>query len=163
MRVVVQRTGVARCEVDGKVTGSIPGGLVLLVSVDPDDTVKDIEWMGNKVSGLRIFADSDGKMNRSLLEVQGDWERETPGDESLRPGVLSISQFTLHGKVRKGFRPSFVNAASHEKGKEFYDRLNGELRGRGLRVEEGVFGAMMDIHLVNEGPVTILIDSKKDL
>ncbi len=160
MRVVIQRSGSARCEVDGKVTGAIPKGLVVLMSVDPEDSLDDVKWMGNKIAGLRIFPDSEGKMNRSILDIQNDWEQESPTDPSGRPGILSISQFTLHGKVKKGFRPSFGAAADPEKAREYYDLLNDDLRERGLHVEEGKFGAMMDIHLVNEGPVTILIDTK---
>ena len=161
MKVVVQRSGPAKCEVDGEVTGSIPRGLVILVSVDSGDTTDDITWMGNKISGLRIFPDSEGRMNRSLLDIREDWSRESPADEATRPGILSISQFTLHGRVKKGFRPSFTDAAGPEKGEEYYKLLNDDLRERGVSVAEGIFGAMMDIHLVNEGPVTILIDSKK--
>ena len=160
MRVVVQRSGPARCEVNLEVTGRIPSGMVILVSVDSEDTLKDVEWMGNKLSGLRIFPDPDGKMNRSILDIQSDWHLSTPSDPDIRPGILSISQFTLHGNARKGFRPSFVKAAEPEMGEKYYNLLNLDLQGRGLRVETGIFGAMMDIHLVNEGPVTILIDSK---
>ncbi len=160
MRVVAQRSGPARCEVDGAVTGSIPMGLVVLVSVDPEDTIRDIEWMGNKLAGLRIFPDEEGKMNRSILEVQEDWKASDDPSAESRPGILSVSQFTLHGKAKKGFRPSFTGAASPDKGEEYYRLLSKDLRNRGLRVEEGIFGATMDVHLVNEGPVTILIDSK---
>jgi D-tyrosyl-tRNA(Tyr) deacylase len=162
MRVVVQRSGPAHCEIGGKVTGRISHGLVILVSVDPDDTPKDIDWMGNKISGLRIFPDSDGKMNRSILDLLADFRKsgENPDPENI-PSILSISQFTLHGTVKKGFRPSFTGAAGPEKGNEYYVLLNENLRKRGLKVEEGIFGAMMDIHLVNEGPVTIIIDSKQ--
>jgi len=160
MRVVVQRSGPAKCVVDGKVTGEIPAGLVVLVSVDPEDSGKDVEWMGNKIAGLRIFPDSDDKMNRSITDIQEDWKLRTTDDPSARPGILSISQFTLHGNAKKGFRPSFVGAAPPVKGEEYYNLLNIDLQNRGLRVETGIFGAMMDIHLVNEGPVTILIDSK---
>lgn len=160
MRAVVQRTGHARCEIGKRVTGEIPGGLVALISVDPDDTEKDIDWMGNKISGLRIFPDAENKMNRSLLDLQAEWEISGDASDGDRPGILSISQFTLHGKVKKGFRPSFTDAATPDKAENFYHLLNENLRDRGLKVEEGVFGAMMDIHLVNEGPVTILIDSK---
>jgi D-tyrosyl-tRNA(Tyr) deacylase len=163
MRIVVQRSGPARCEVDGKVTGSIPRCLVLLVSVDPEDTSADIDWLGNKIAGLRIFPDDEDKMNRSLLDIQAEWANASPPDPATRPGALSISQFTLHASVRKGFRPSFTEAAGPVKGEEFYRLLNEDLRSRGLRVEEGIFGAMMDIHLVNEGPVTIIIDSKNKL
>ncbi len=160
MRIVVQRSGPARCEVNGEITGHIPAGLVILISVDPDDSPHDVEWMGNKIAGLRIFPDSDGKMNRSILDIQKDWSNDPGSSDETRPGILSISQFTLHGNARKGFRPSFVGAAPPDKGEEYYHLLNNDLRGRGLSVEEGIFGAMMDIHLVNEGPVTILIDSK---
>ncbi len=160
MRAVVQRSDRASCTVDEKVTGEIPYGLVLLVSIDPEDTDNDIEWMGNKVSGLRIFPDSDGKMNLSLLDLQEKWESIADREPESRPGILSISQFTLHGKARKGFRPSFTGAASPEMAEIFYGKLNDDLSLRGLRIEEGVFGAMMDISLINKGPVTILIDSK---
>jgi len=155
MRTVIQRSGPARCEVDGRITGQISSGLVVLISVDPGDTSKDIEWMGNKISGLRIFPDDEGKMNRSILDLL----KETNGQND-HPAILSISQFTLHGNARKGFRPSFTGAAGPAKGEEYYHLLNDDLRKRGLTVEEGIFGATMDIHLVNEGPVTILIDSK---
>jgi D-aminoacyl-tRNA deacylase len=160
MRAVVQRSGPARCEVDGKITGTIPSGLVVLVSVDPLDTIEDIKWLGNKIAGLRIFGDSEGKMNRSLVDIQADWASSSNPDPDLRPGILAISQFTLHGRVKKGFRPSFTEAADPVKGQEYYILLNKDLRGRGLFVAEGIFGAMMDIHLVNEGPVTIWIDTK---
>jgi D-aminoacyl-tRNA deacylase len=140
--------------VDGKITGQIGGGLVVFVSVDPEDTFHDVEWMGNKIAGLRIFGDKEGKMNRSLQDMENDIK------DGAGIGVLSISQFTLHGNARKGFRPSFVGAAPPEKGLEYYRLLNDALRKRGLIVEEGIFGATMDISLVNEGPVTILIDSK---
>jgi D-tyrosyl-tRNA(Tyr) deacylase len=156
MRVVVQRSGPAHCEVNGKVTGSINSGLVIFVSVDPEDTEKDIKWMGNKISGLRIFPDPDNKMNRSILDLIGD----PASGNSVAPSILSISQFTLHGRVKKGFRPSFTEAAHPDKGNDCYIRLNNDLRSRGIEVAEGLFGAMMDIHLVNDGPVTILIDSK---
>jgi D-tyrosyl-tRNA(Tyr) deacylase len=160
MRVVVQRSGPARCEVNGEATGSIPKGLVILVSVDPADTQTDIEWLSNKIAGLRIFPDSEDKMNRSIQEVQSDWANSPCPNPSDRPGVLSISQFTLHGRVKKGFRPSFTDAADPVKGEEYYRLLNESLRSSGLRVEEGIFGAMMNVFLVNEGPVTIIIDTK---
>jgi len=161
MRVIVQRSGPAECVVAGEATGRIPSGLVVLVSVDPEDGPGDVEWMGNKVAGLRIFPDIDGKMNRSLLDVQNDWANAAQPSDITRPGILSISQFTLHGKTKKGFRPSFTGAAPPEKAKEYYRLFNEDLRKRGLYVAEGVFGAMMDIHLVNEGPVTIIVDSKE--
>jgi D-tyrosyl-tRNA(Tyr) deacylase len=156
MRAVIQRSGPAKCEVDGKITGQIRGGLVVFISVDPEDTINDVEWMGNKIAGLRIFGDEDEKMNLSLFDLVKDRE------EGSGIGILSISQFTLHGNARKGFRPSFVGAAPPEKALEFYTLFNDDLRNRGLIVEEGIFGATMDISLINEGPVTILIDSKHE-
>jgi D-aminoacyl-tRNA deacylase len=134
--------------------------LVVLVSVDPMDTLEDVRWLGNKIAGLRIFGDSERKMNRSLIDIQDDWASSLNPDAGDPPGILSISQFTLHGRVKKGFRPSFTEAADPVKGEEYYRLLNDDLRSRGLFVAEGIFGAMMDIHLVNEGPVTIWIDTK---
>jgi D-tyrosyl-tRNA(Tyr) deacylase len=147
MRAVVQRVDEARVEVDGEVKGRIGRGLLAFISVDKNDDEKDIEWMANKISGLRIFPDADDKMNLSAIDL---------GLE-----ILSISQFTLHGEAKKGFRPSFTDAAPPDKGEDYWNRFNDALRGFGLHVEEGVFGARMMIHLVNNGPVTILIDSKK--
>jgi D-tyrosyl-tRNA(Tyr) deacylase len=147
MRAVVQRVDEAKVVVEGKVAGEIGPGLLALISVDAEDDEKDIEWMANKISGLRIFPDAEDKMNLSALDL---------GLE-----LLSVSQFTLHGRVKKGFRPSFTDAAGPEKGEEYWHRLNEEMRKYGLRVQEGIFGARMMVHLVNNGPVTILIDSKK--
>lgn len=160
MRAVVQRTGPAKCEVNGQITGSIPCGLVVFVSIDSKDSLADVEWLSNKIAGLRIFPDSDGKMNRSILDIQEDWKTNDNSDPSKRPGILSISQFTLHGRIRKGFRPSFTDAADPEMGQHFYKLFNDHLRSRGLLVQEGIFGAYMNISLINEGPVTILIDTK---
>jgi D-tyrosyl-tRNA(Tyr) deacylase len=148
MRAVIQRVDNAKVVVDGEITGEIGQGLLAFISVDAEDTEDDIKWMANKVSGLRVFSDSQDKMNLSALDL---------GLE-----VLSVSQFTLHGRVKKGFRPSFTDAAPPEKGKEYWDKLNEELRKTGLRVSEGIFGAKMMVHLVNDGPVTIIIDSKKE-
>jgi len=158
MRAVVQRSGPAKCTVDGKITGEIRSGIVLFVSIDPEDGENDIKWMGNKIAGLRIFPDDEGKMNRSILDILDGFPDKT--NEYELPGILSISQFTLHGNVKKGFRPSFAQAADPAQAEDFYCRLNDDLRLRGLIVREGIFGATMDISLVNEGPVTILIDSK---
>ncbi len=146
MRAVVQRVDGARVEVDGKVAGEIGQGLLALISIDAQDDENDIKWMANKISGLRIFPDGSGKMNLSALDL---------GLE-----VLSVSQFTLHGRVKKGFRPSFTDAAPPEKGKEYWEKFNDELHKYGVRVQKGVFGAMMKVSLVNDGPVTIIIDSK---
>ena len=144
MRAVVQRVDEARVEVDGKVTGEIGQGLLALISIDAQDDEDDIKWMANKISGLRVFTDGFGKMNFSALDL---------GLE-----VLSVSQFTLHGRVKKGFRPSFTDAAPPEKGKEYWNKLNDELRKYGVRVCEGIFGAMMKVYIVNDGPVTILLE-----
>lgn len=147
MRIVVQRSGPARVEVNGEITGQITRGLVLLVGVGHEDTVADAQLMAEKVAHLRIFTDEDGKLNRDVLEAQGE--------------VLSVSQFTLYGDVRKGRRPSYAEAAAPEDAVRLYDAFNEALRAIGLHVETGVFRAMMDVHLVNDGPVTILLDSQK--
>lgn len=147
MRIVVQRSGPARVEVNGEITGQITRGLVLLVGVGHEDTVADAQLMAEKVAHLRIFTDEDGKLNRDIVEAQGQ--------------VLSVSQFTLYGDVRKGRRPSYAEAAAPEDAVRLYDAFNEALRAIGLHVETGVFRAMMDVHLVNDGPVTILLDSQK--
>lgn len=147
MRAVVQRVSEARVEVDGRIVGSIERGLLVLLGVGKDDTERDCEWMVDKVSGLRIFEDEGGKMNLSVGDVGG--------------AILVVSQFTLYGDCRRGKRPSFTDAAPPEKGKELYDLFVELLRKKGIRVETGVFGAHMHVHLVNDGPVTILLDSSK--
>ncbi|GMA59850.1 D-aminoacyl-tRNA deacylase [Alicyclobacillus fastidiosus] len=148
MRIVVQRSGPARVEVDGRVTGEIASGLVLLVGVGRGDTEDDADYLADKVAHLRIFADEDGKMGRDITEVGGS--------------VLSVSQFTLYGDVRKGRRPSYAQAAEPEEANRLYEYFNERLRAVGLSVQTGVFRAMMDVHLVNDGPVTILLDSAKN-
>lgn len=147
MRAVIQRVDEAKVIVDGNITGKIDSGILAFISVDAEDTEEDIKWLANKISGLRIFPDADGKMNLSLLDLGYD--------------LLSVSQFTLHGRVKKGFRPSFTDAAQPEKAEEYWHKVNEEMRKQGLRVFEGIFGAKMMVHLINNGPVTILIDSKK--
>lgn len=147
MRAVVQRVRRASVAVDGNVIGRIEKGLLVFLGVGESDTEPDIEYMANKISGLRIFPDNEGKMNRSVL------------DDHLE--ILVISQFTLYGTVKKGFRPSFTEAANPSKGEDFYLKFCEALKNKGLKVEKGSFGAMMDIDLLNEGPVTILIDSKR--
>jgi D-tyrosyl-tRNA(Tyr) deacylase len=148
MRAVIQRVDEAKVTVDDKITGEIGTGILALVSVAADDTEEDVKWMANKIGGLRVFSDGFGKMNFSVLDL---------GYE-----VLSVSQFTLHGRVKKGFRPSFSDAAPPEKAQEYWHMLNDEMRKYGLRVLEGIFGAKMMVHLVNNGPVTIIVDSKKE-
>ena len=147
MRAVVQRVSEASVSVDGNVTGAVGVGLCVLVGFGQGDTDSDAEWMADKVVDLRIFEDEQGKMNRSVVEVGG--------------GVLAISQFTLFGDARKGTRPGFVDAARPEVAQPLYARFCDRVRARGLQVGEGVFRATMQVRIVNEGPVTLLLDSKK--
>ncbi|WJH32577.1 D-aminoacyl-tRNA deacylase [Paenibacillus sp. CC-CFT747] len=146
MRVVVQRSKAASVTVDGEVTGSIEQGLVVLVGITHEDTEQDARYLADKVAGLRIFEDDSEKMNLSVQDIRGQ--------------ILSVSQFTLYGDCRKGKRPNFMAAARPAQAEELYERFNGLLRETGLMVETGVFGAMMDVQLVNWGPVTLIIDSK---
>lgn len=146
MKVVVQRSKQAAVSVDGEIVGSIDFGLVLLVGITHEDTEADARWMADKVAGLRIFEDEAGKMNDSVIETGG--------------AILSISQFTLYGDCRKGRRPNFMAAAKPDQAEQLYDRFNALLRESGLRVETGKFGAMMDVELVNSGPVTLILDSR---
>ena len=147
MRAVVQRVTEARVSVDGEVKGSAGAGLCVLLGVETDDGDKDLEYMIEKVSGLRIFDDENGVMNRSILDCGGE--------------ILSISQFTLLGDVRHGKRPSWIRAERPEKANEMYMRFNEGLRAKGIRVGEGVFQAEMLVEIKNDGPVTILLDSRK--
>ncbi len=147
MRAVVQRVSEASVSVDGSVTGSVGAGLCVLVGVGAQDAETDAQWLAGKVAELRIFEDDAGKMNRSVLDVKG--------------GVLAISQFTLYGDARKGTRPGFIDAARPEVAQPLYARFCEHLRARGLAVGEGVFRATMQVRIVNEGPVTLLLDSKK--
>jgi D-tyrosyl-tRNA(Tyr) deacylase len=147
VRAVVQRVSSASVEVDGTVSGAIERGLLALVGVARDDTESDAEAIASKIAGLRIFNDDTGAMNRSLSEVGG--------------AVLAVSQFTLYGDARKGRRPSFIDAAAGPAAQPLFDRVVDLMRREGLRVETGIFGASMRVSLVNEGPVTILLDSRK--
>jgi len=147
MRAVVQRVSRARVIVDGSVTGEIANGLVVLLGVGHDDTSALATGMAEKISNLRIFEDDQRKMNRSLLDVKGS--------------ALVVSQFTLYGDARGQRRPSFVAAAAPEQAKILYEEFAEALRRLGVTVATGVFGAMMSVELVNEGPVTILLDSDK--
>lgn len=147
MRAVVQRVSKSSVTVDGNVTGTIERGLMVLLGVAEDDTAADAEYMANKVAGLRIFEDEEEKMNLSVKEIGGD--------------ILAVSQFTLMGDVRKGKRPSFSKAARPDAANDLYQKFIGFLREDGLKVEEGVFQTHMMVDLVNDGPVTILLDSKK--
>lgn len=147
MRVVVQRVSKAQVTVEGRVTGEIGAGLVVLLGVGREDTAATAGAMAEKIANLRIFEDAGGKMNRSLVETGGS--------------ALVVSQFTLYGDARGQRRPSFLGAAPLEQAKALYEEFAGALRALGVRVEMGVFQAMMSVELVNEGPVTILLDSEK--
>lgn len=147
MRIVVQRVSEAHVEVGGEVVGAIGRGLLVLVGVAKPDTPADADYLADKVSGLRIFPDEDGKMNRSVVEAGG--------------ALLVISQFTLYGDCRKGRRPSFDMAAGAEQARALYERFLEACRARNVPVQSGVFQASMAVHLVNDGPVTIICESSR--
>jgi D-tyrosyl-tRNA(Tyr) deacylase len=145
MRAVVQRVSQARVEVDGAITGQIELGLMVLLGVAQDDGPAAADWLVDKIAGLRIFPNHDGKMNLSVEQAGG--------------ALLVVSQFTLYGDTRRGRRPSFDGAAPPELARRLYEYFVERARARGLRVETGVFQAMMSVHLVNEGPVTLICES----
>jgi D-aminoacyl-tRNA deacylase len=145
MRAVVQRVRSARVLVCDEVVGAIGQGLLVLLGVAPTDTSAQVQWLADKVVGLRIFADADGKMNRGVAEIGG--------------GVLVVSQFTLYGDCRKGRRPSFIGAAAPEVAEPLYEAFLNGIRALGVPVAAGRFGAMMQVELVNDGPVTLIIDA----
>jgi len=147
MRAVVQRTLAARVEVGGEVVGAIDRGLVVFVGAAKDDADEDADYMANKVAGLRVFSDDAGKMSRALAEAGG--------------AVLAISQFTLFGDVRRGLRPGFDGAMEPVRAEALYERFVAAVRSRGIQVATGRFRADMRVHVENDGPVTILIDSKR--
>jgi D-aminoacyl-tRNA deacylase len=147
MRAVVQRVSRAQVAVHGEITGQIGLGLLVLLGVGRDDAEADAIYLSEKIIGLRVFEDPQGKMNRSLREVGGS--------------VLAVSQFTLYGDVRRGKRPSFDAAAPPEKARQLYEFFVEQIRAAGLRCETGRFQEMMKVELANEGPVTILLDSAK--
>ena len=147
MRAVVQRVSRARVSVEGRITGEIASGLMILLGVGRDDTAAVAASMAEKIANLRIFEDDNGKMNRSLLDVKGS--------------ALVVSQFTLYGDARGQRRPSFISAAPPEKANALYEEFNSALRALGVTVATGIFQATMSVELVNEGPVTILLDSDK--
>ena len=147
MRAVVQRVTRASVAVEGKITGEIGRGFLVLLGVTTSDATADADYLAEKIAGLRIFEDAAGKMNVALADVQG--------------AVLAVSQFTLHGDVRRGKRPSFDSAAPPEQARKLYEYFVERVRALGLRCETGVFQAMMQVELVNDGPVTILLDSEK--
>ncbi|MFC7060740.1 D-aminoacyl-tRNA deacylase [Halobacillus seohaensis] len=147
MRAVIQRSGQASVSVKGNMVGQIDHGLVILLGVTHDDTEEDARYMARKIPHLRVFEDDQGKMNNSLIDVQGK--------------MLSVSQFTLYGDSRKGRRPNFMKAAKPELANQLYDCFNNLVIKEGVQVETGVFGEMMDVQLTNDGPVTLILDSKE--
>ncbi|HTM40646.1 MAG TPA: D-aminoacyl-tRNA deacylase [Terriglobales bacterium] len=147
MRAVVQRVSRAKVTVNEQISGQIGRGLLVLLGVGQGDTEADADYLAEKIAGLRIFEDAEGKMNRAVGESGG--------------AVLAVSQFTLYGDVRRGKRPSFDGAARPEQGRRLYDHFVEKIRAAGLRCETGRFQEMMQVELVNDGPVTILLDSKK--
>jgi D-tyrosyl-tRNA(Tyr) deacylase len=147
MRAVLQRVSQARVEVDGQVVGSIGRGLVVLLGIAKTDTAADADYLAEKIVGLRIFPDEERKMNRSVVDAGG--------------ALLVISQFTLYGDTRKGRRPSFDEAAPPEQARQLYEYFLEAVRARQIPCQAGIFQAMMDVHLVNEGPVTIICESPR--
>lgn len=147
MRVVVQRTKAASVVVNEKIVGKISHGFMLLVGITHDDKEADVTFLVDKIVHLRVFEDDAGKMNLSLLDVGGQ--------------ILSISQFTLYGDCRKGRRPNFMSAAKPDYAEKLYDLFNEKLQNKGVTVETGAFGEMMDVQLINHGPVTLIVDSNK--
>ncbi|MBE6068888.1 MAG: D-tyrosyl-tRNA(Tyr) deacylase [Clostridium lundense] len=147
MRAVVQRVNFSKVEVDGRVIGSINKGLNVLLGVSKEDSIDDIKYLKDKILNLRIFEDEEGKMNKSLIDVAGE--------------LLVISQFTLYGDCRKGKRPSFIEALGGEEAKKFYEEFVKECKEVLGNVETGEFGADMKVTIENDGPVTIILDSKK--
>ncbi|QQZ10751.1 D-aminoacyl-tRNA deacylase [Heyndrickxia vini] len=145
MRVVLQRSKQANVKVDGEIVGEITNGFVLLVGITHNDTEADVKYLADKIVNLRVFEDENEKMNFSLLDVGGQ--------------ILSVSQFTLYGDCRKGRRPNFMDAAKPEKAEILYNLFNHMLRDKGVFVATGQFGAMMDVSLINDGPVTLIVES----
>lgn len=146
MRVVLQRAKRAEVRVEGNVVGRIDKGLMLLVGVTHEDTAEDAAYVADKIVNLRIFEDENEKMNLSLLDVEGE--------------ILSVSQFTLYGDCRKGRRPNFMDAAKPDQASKVYEAFNEKLREKGVSVETGEFGAMMEVDFINDGPVTLIVESK---
>lgn len=146
MKIAIQRVSEANVKVDGKIVGEISNGLMLLVGIQEDDEKHDADWLVQKILNLRIFSDEDGKMNRSVVDISGE--------------ILCISQFTLIADYKKGNRPSFIKAAKPEKAIPLFDYFIEEISKSGLNIQQGIFGADMKVSLLNDGPVTIVMDSK---
>lgn len=145
MKVILQRSKQASVTINNEVVGQIDKGFVLLVGIGPDDTEKELKWMADKIAGLRIFEEAEGKMDLDITQVGG--------------AILSVSQFTLFADCRKGRRPNFMGAAKPDMASRLYDHFNMLLREKGLQVETGKFGEMMEVSLINDGPVTIILDT----
>ena len=147
MRAVIQRVTQASCMVEGKTTGEIKHGFLVLLGIEDVDTAEDLKWLAQKIAGLRVFGDENGLMNKALAEIDGN--------------ILLISQFTLYAQTKKGNRPSFLRAAKPDKAIPLYEQMQVELQTlTGKKVEKGIFGADMKISLVNDGPVTIIMDTR---
>src|SRR5690606_14365479 len=146
MKAVIQRVSKSSVQVDGKMVGEIAAGLCLLIGIDEDDTKTDAEWLTQKIIYLRIFGDDDGKLNKSVLDISGE--------------ILCISQFTLIADYKKGNRPSFIKAAKPELAIPLFEFFKAELGKSNLKIESGIFGADMKVEISNDGPVTIVMDSK---
>jgi D-tyrosyl-tRNA(Tyr) deacylase len=147
MKIVLQKVKQAAVEVEQKVRGKINRGVCLLVGIEKGDSEEDAQYLANKTVELRIFPDEEGKMNLSLLDIKGE--------------VLAVSQFTLAASVKKGRRPSFDNAEAPERAEGLFSYFVELIKGKGIKVETGVFGALMEVHLVNDGPVTFILSSKR--
>ncbi|MEK4521621.1 D-aminoacyl-tRNA deacylase [Psychrobacillus sp. FSL W7-1457] len=145
MKVVLQRCKNAKVTVDGEITGQIDRGYMLLVGITTTDTEKEVDYLVEKIAGLRLFEDEDGKMNHSIQEMNGS--------------ILSVSQFTLYADTKRGRRPSFIEAARPEQAKPLWELFNSKLQAKEIQVETGVFGAMMDVTFTNDGPVTIVLEA----
>lgn len=146
MRVVIQRVSASSVKVDDRTVGEIAAGFILLIGIDEEDETADADWLVQKILNLRVFGDEEGKMNRSIIDIKGE--------------ILCISQFTLIADYKKGNRPSFIKAAKPDKAIPLFEYFKNEISKSGLKTESGIFGADMKVSLVNDGPVTILMDSK---
>ena len=149
MKAVIQRVSEANVKVDGKIVGEILNGLLLLIGIEEEDEKTDADWLVQKIVNLRIFGDQEGKLNLSVLDISGE--------------ILCISQFTLIADYKKGNRPSFIKAARPDKAIPLFDYFEAELSKSALKIESGIFGADMKVSLLNDGPVTIVMDSKTKL
>ena len=160
MKAVIQRVRDASVKVDGKVTGSVDRGLLVYLGVAAGDSEKDAVWMADKVANLRIFEDAQGKMNLSVKDIFAESSDAAGNGVTASVGVLTVSQFTLLADARKGRRPYYGDAAEPAKANALYDYFMGKIREQGLKSEAGVFQAHMDVNYTNDGPVTIILDSR---